>query len=172
MIGGVGPNMYPDPILATEADAAAIAAVRVAAADRLTLDFGEGHWSSRADERSVLRELTSNQIIIVRSGDEVVGTASLQKKKPWAIDLAYFTACGKPDLSDQHGRCTHALNGEALDAHCLTRRSDWRGPAAQKPSGSMPTTARPAPVSSTASAATSFAAARPTAWCRCCTLNG
>jgi len=88
--------MCPDTILATGADAAAIAAVRVAAADRLTLDFGEGHWSSRADERSVLRELTSNQIIIVRSGDDVVGTASLQKKKPWAIDLAYFTDCGHP----------------------------------------------------------------------------
>jgi len=88
--------MCPDPILATAADAAAIASVRVAAADRLTRDFGEGHWSSRADERSVLRELTSNQILIVRSGGEVVGTASLQKKKPWAIDLAYFTACGKP----------------------------------------------------------------------------
>jgi GNAT superfamily N-acetyltransferase len=88
--------MCADPILATAADAAAIAAVRVAAADRLTLDFGMGHWSSRTDERSVLRELTSNQIIIVRSGDDVVGTASLQRKKPWAIDLAYFTACGEP----------------------------------------------------------------------------
>lgn len=83
-------------VLATTADAAAIADVRSSAADRLTRDFGEGHWSARADERSVLREFTSNQILILHDGTEVVGTASLQKKKPWAIDLAYFTACGRP----------------------------------------------------------------------------
>lgn len=83
-------------VLATTAEAAAIAGVRAAAADRLTRDFGIGHWSARADERSVLRELTSNQILIIHEGAAVVGTASLQKKKPWAIDLAYFTACGRP----------------------------------------------------------------------------
>lgn len=85
-----------DLFLATAGDAAAIAAVRVAAADRLTRDFGQGHWSSHADERSVLRELGSNQILAMRRDADLVATASLQRKKPWAIDLAYFTPCEKP----------------------------------------------------------------------------
>ncbi len=80
---------------ATFADAAALVAVRVAAADRLTRDFGEGHWSAHTNEASVLRDLKVSPVLAAFDGARIVGTLTLQSKKPWAIDLGYFTPCEK-----------------------------------------------------------------------------
>ena len=76
-------------------DAAALAAVRIAAADRLTRDFGEGHWSAHTNEASVLRDIKASRVLAVRDRGRVVGTLTLQTRKPWAIDVAYFTPCQK-----------------------------------------------------------------------------
>lgn len=81
--------------LADAGDAAAIAAVRVAAADRLTRDFGDGHWSAHTNEAAVLRDLKASRVLVARAGRRIVGTLTLQTKKPWAIDVAYFTPCQK-----------------------------------------------------------------------------
>jgi GNAT superfamily N-acetyltransferase len=81
---------------ATPDDAAAIADVRIAAAERLTRDFGDGHWSAHTDEASVLRDMKASRVLAIRDGSVIVGTLTLQRKKPWAIDLAYFTPCDKP----------------------------------------------------------------------------
>ena len=69
--------------------------MRVAAADRLTRDFGEGHWSAHTNEASVLRDLKVSRVLVARLGPAIVGTLTLQTKKPWAIDIAYFTSCRK-----------------------------------------------------------------------------
>ena len=79
----------------TTADAAAIAAVRIAAAERLTRDFGEGHWSAHTNEAAVLRDIKMSHVLALRDGGHIVGTLALQTKKPWAIDLSYFTPCKK-----------------------------------------------------------------------------
>jgi ribosomal protein S18 acetylase RimI-like enzyme len=81
--------------VASPEDAAAIAAVRVAAADRLTRDFGEGHWSAHTNEAAVLRDIAASRVLVVRDSTGIAGTLTLQKKKPWAIDLAYFTPADK-----------------------------------------------------------------------------
>jgi GNAT superfamily N-acetyltransferase len=78
--------------LATEADAAAIAALRNAAAEHLTQRHGTGHWSSVATERGVLRALRTSRILVERAGERLVATLRLATKRPWAIDPAYFTA--------------------------------------------------------------------------------
>ena len=80
---------------ASAADAAAIASVRSAAAQKLTSDFGKGHWSSLTHEAGALRDLTTSTVLVAREGRKVVGTLSLATKKPWAIDVAYFTPCAK-----------------------------------------------------------------------------
>ena len=80
---------------ASPADAAPIAAVRVAAADRLTRDFGEGHWSAHTNEAAVLRDMKTSRVLAAREAGEIVGTLTLQTKKPWSIDLSYFTPCAK-----------------------------------------------------------------------------
>jgi GNAT superfamily N-acetyltransferase len=80
---------------ATPEDAAAIAAVRIAAAERLTRDFGDGHWSAHTNEASVLRDLKASRVLVARDAHGIAGTLTLQSKKPWAIDVSYFTPCAK-----------------------------------------------------------------------------
>lgn len=69
--------------------------MRVAAADRLTRDFGDGHWSAQTHEGSVRRDFAVSRVLVARDGTKIVGTLTLQTKKPWAIDPAYFTPCNK-----------------------------------------------------------------------------
>ena len=78
---------------ASEADAPAIAALRTAVAEHLTRQHGKGHWSSCVSEKSVLRTIKTSRVLVARNRD-VIGTLRLEKKKPWAIDLAYFTSVG------------------------------------------------------------------------------
>lgn len=80
---------------ATAADAAAIAALRAAAAEKLTADFGHGHWSFITNEAAVLRDLKASTVLVARDRGKIVATLTLQTKKPWAIDVAYFTPCKK-----------------------------------------------------------------------------
>jgi predicted N-acetyltransferase YhbS len=77
---------------ATKVDAAPIAALRTAAAERLTRTVGKGHWSRVVTEEAVRRDLKTARLLVARYGAEIVATMSLATKKPWAIDLAYFTA--------------------------------------------------------------------------------
>jgi GNAT superfamily N-acetyltransferase len=70
--------------------------VRVAAADRLTREFGDGHWSAHTNEAAVRRDIKASYVLAIRDRGEIVGTLTLQAKKPWAIDLACFTPCVKP----------------------------------------------------------------------------
>jgi len=82
--------------VATEADAEAVAALRTAAAEQLTVKYGRGHWSSAVTSRSVSRDLQVCTVLIARNGPNLVGTLTLTKKKPWAIDAAYFTPVRRP----------------------------------------------------------------------------
>jgi len=81
---------------ATEADAQAIAAVRTAAAVRLTERFGRGHWSSASSEKQALRSMRNGRVIVARSGMVLLGSLTLVTKKPWAIDPSYFVAVKRP----------------------------------------------------------------------------
>jgi GNAT superfamily N-acetyltransferase len=81
---------------ATAANAPAIADLRVAAADRLTADFGHGHWSSQTNDAAVRRDLKAATVLVAHDRGKIVATLTLQTKKPWAIDVSYFTACKKP----------------------------------------------------------------------------
>jgi ribosomal protein S18 acetylase RimI-like enzyme len=81
---------------ATSDDAVAIAAVRSAAAERLTGEYGPGHWSSLATERGVLSAMQGSNVLVAEIDDVVVGTLRLVTKKPWAIDPNYFTAVKRP----------------------------------------------------------------------------
>lgn len=76
-------------------EAAAIAAVRCAAADDLTARFGHGHWSGQATERAVARDMASSRVFVARDRGRVIGTYTLQRKKPWAIDVTYFTPAAR-----------------------------------------------------------------------------
>lgn len=76
---------------AGDRDAAAIAALRSRAADRLTAEFGTGHWSTPATEKGVRFGMKHAKVLVARVDDRIVGTLRLAAKKPWAIDVTYFT---------------------------------------------------------------------------------
>jgi GNAT superfamily N-acetyltransferase len=82
--------------LATADDAAAIAAVRVAVAGKLTAQYGKGPWSSISTEKGVLFDMRTSSVFVARRRGKLVGTLRLATKKPWAIDLSYFSACHRP----------------------------------------------------------------------------
>jgi ribosomal protein S18 acetylase RimI-like enzyme len=79
-------------LFATEEDTSTIAALRTAAAAHLTRTFGQGHWSHIVTERAVRRDLKVSRVLVVRRGPSIAATMTLATRKPWAIDLAYFTA--------------------------------------------------------------------------------
>jgi GNAT superfamily N-acetyltransferase len=81
---------------AGEADAMDIAALRNRVSQNLTLRYGSGPWSYNATERGVLRDVRTSQVVIVRRGKRIVASLCLVKKKPWAIDVNYFTLVKRP----------------------------------------------------------------------------
>jgi GNAT superfamily N-acetyltransferase len=82
--------------IATGADAPALAALHTTVAEDLTRRFGRGPWSSATSERGMLFGMRHSRVVIARKGKDVVGTFRLATKKPWAIDVSYFTPAKKP----------------------------------------------------------------------------
>jgi len=81
---------------ATPADAAAIASLRTTVADRLTVQYGKGHWSFGSSERGVLASMRESRVYAGRCDGRVIATLTLQTKKPWAIDRRYFADVERP----------------------------------------------------------------------------
>jgi GNAT superfamily N-acetyltransferase len=81
---------------ATTADAPALAKLRTAVAERLTLDFGYGHWSSKASEKGMLFSMRTSRVFVARRRGKIIATLQLATKKPWAIDKSYFSDCRRP----------------------------------------------------------------------------
>lgn len=80
---------------AVQADAPELAALHTAANEDITKRFGQGLWSSVATEKAMLFNMRHKRVIIARKGERIVGTLNLQTKKPWAIDVSYFTPVKK-----------------------------------------------------------------------------
>ncbi len=81
---------------ATDGDVDAIASLRTAVAERLTREFGWGHWSSDVTVQSILRGLRASRLLVARNDDGIVGTLRLATKRPWAIDPTYFSHSRRP----------------------------------------------------------------------------
>lgn len=113
---------------AVAADAAEVAALRIAAANDLTTRFGQGWWSSNATENGVRLAMKRGRVIVATQADTIVGTLTLSTRKPWAIDKSYFTSVKRPiyltsmavDPKEQ-GKGV----GRALLADADTRAAAW-----------------------------------------------
>jgi GNAT superfamily N-acetyltransferase len=81
---------------ATLKDVAVIAALHNAAAGALTERFGAGHWSSLVSERSAELSLRHARVRLGLSGKQTVTVLRLATKKPWAVDVSYFTPVKRP----------------------------------------------------------------------------
>jgi GNAT superfamily N-acetyltransferase len=85
---------------ATVADAAALAELHRLVSERLTLDHGHGFWSSSPSERAIVSDMRnpkfSRTMTARLDGRGIVGVLRLATKKPWAIDISYFTPATHP----------------------------------------------------------------------------
>jgi GNAT superfamily N-acetyltransferase len=81
---------------AEESDVGAIAELRSVVAERLTEQYGGGHWSGLASEAGVLRAVRTSRILVARYGSELVATLRLSTRKPWAIDATRYTRVARP----------------------------------------------------------------------------
>ena len=79
---------------ATEADIPALVELQLAIDADQAERFGDERYATTISERSVARGLKSSRIVVATRRGRIVGTARMETKKPWAIDLKYFTpAC-------------------------------------------------------------------------------
>jgi len=77
-------------------DAEAVAALRNAVSDDLTFQHGKGWWTSHSTTAGVLFDRKNAQLYLALHRDEVVASVVLGTKKPWAIDLKYFSKVPRP----------------------------------------------------------------------------
>jgi GNAT superfamily N-acetyltransferase len=81
--------------IASPTDAPALVALQNSAAEELTRRYGHGFWSGMATERGILAHMRHAKRLLAYDGEALVGALQLQNKKPWAIDVAYFTPVKK-----------------------------------------------------------------------------
>ena len=82
--------------LAQPDNAAAIAALWMAASECLTAKYGEGPWSGKRTEAGGRYDMRNASVYVARRRTKIVATLTLATKKPWAIDRSYFTQCNRP----------------------------------------------------------------------------
>ena len=73
-----------------------LAALHTVVAEHLTDAYGQGPWSAKTSEKNVLYAMNRCRVLVARQGREIVGTLRLTTKKPWAIDIRYFSKCKSP----------------------------------------------------------------------------
>lgn len=81
---------------ATLKDVPIITALHNAAAGALTARFGEGNWSSLGTERGTAAGQRHARVRLGKSGKRILTVLRLATKKPWAIDVSYFTPVKRP----------------------------------------------------------------------------
>jgi GNAT superfamily N-acetyltransferase len=111
---------------ATLDDAPVIAGLQNAAAGALTARFGAGHWSSLVKERSAALAQRHARVRVGRSGTRILTVVSLATKKPWAIDVSYFTPVKRPlyltGLAVSVAHQGHGLGRLAIEDACEVAR--------------------------------------------------
>jgi GNAT superfamily N-acetyltransferase len=103
---------------AQPADAAAIAALRSAVADDLTVKHGEGHWSHTATEKGVRADMRRSTVYVARDNDRIVATLALTTRKPWAIDRRYFSGVKRPSYMLSLA-VAPPLQGQGIGRQCI-----------------------------------------------------
>jgi GNAT superfamily N-acetyltransferase len=83
--------MAPSFGFATEKDVPALLTLRLAVDADQARRFGPQRWTTTINEKSVVRGLKTSRVLIARRRGRIVGTLRMEAKKPWAIDLRYFT---------------------------------------------------------------------------------
>jgi GNAT superfamily N-acetyltransferase len=81
---------------ATAGDVPALVALHARVATDLTAKHGPGHWSHVPTERGILHGLGMSRLLVLRRRGRIAATLRLTTRKPWAIDVRYFTTVRRP----------------------------------------------------------------------------
>jgi GNAT superfamily N-acetyltransferase len=107
---------------AAEDDASELAALHTAVARSLRSHFGTGRWCAEVNAQQALRSIRFGHkfswLLVARCAGQIVGTLRLATKKPWAIDLSYFTPCARA-LYIRDMAVSPARQREGIGAACL-----------------------------------------------------
>ena len=77
-------------------DVPAIAGLQNSVSGALTARFGTGHWSGLVTERSAAFSQKYARVRAGLDGKRIVTVLRLAQKKPWAINVSYFTPVKRP----------------------------------------------------------------------------
>ena len=88
--------MAPVFALAMPEDLARIVELRNAAGEKLTREFGRGHWSHPVTPEKLASNMEKSRIYVLRERSRIVGTLRLQMKRPSEYDRAWFTRVRRP----------------------------------------------------------------------------
>jgi GNAT superfamily N-acetyltransferase len=132
--------------LATEADIQALLALRLAIDADQAERFGADRYATTLSEKSVARSLKSSRTLVATRLGRIVGTVRMETKKPWAIDLSYFTPVSQAVYLhnvDVHPELQRSGIGRELLDRTKTMAKDWpvdaiRLDAYDGPSGAGP----------------------------------
>lgn len=87
--------------LATETDLPALLKLRLAVDADQADRFGDERYTTTITEKSVARNLKSSRVVVATRRGRIIAAVRMETKKPWAIDLKYFTpACKAVYLHD------------------------------------------------------------------------
>ena len=86
---------------AGQEDVPALLAFRLRVDNEQAHRFGKARWSTTINESSVARGLKTGRVLMAHQDGELIGAVRMETRKPWAIDLSYFTpACRAVYLHD------------------------------------------------------------------------
>lgn len=109
---------------ATLRDVPVIAALHNAAAGALTARYGPGHWSTLGTERSAAVAQRHARVRVGVADRKVLTVLRLATKKPWAIDVSYFTPVKRPlyltGMAISVAHQGHGLGRLAIEDACAT----------------------------------------------------
>ena len=88
--------MAPVFALAMPEDIERIVELRNATGEKLTREFGHGHWSHLVKRETVASSMEKSRIYVLRERGRIVGTLRLQLKKPSEYDREWFTRARRP----------------------------------------------------------------------------
>jgi GNAT superfamily N-acetyltransferase len=122
-------------------DAPVIAGLQNAASGALVARFGDGHWGSLVTERGVAHPREHARTRVGKIGKRIVTVLRLGARKPWAIDVAYFTPVDRP-LYLTGMAVAVALQGRGVGRRALAAAEagarDWDAPASRRDADDAP----------------------------------
>ena len=81
---------------AMPSDAPALVSLHTAASRSLLAAYGPGPWANCPSERGTLFLMKRATVFVARNRSSLIATFALSKRKPWAIDKAYFSPSKLP----------------------------------------------------------------------------